>query len=72
MVKEQFKDILMIEDQLDETQIKNNEVMDSLMQQYIDSMRDNLVKRSIWFRCKTRTDIEDTDFQYLTKIINYR
>ena len=61
MVKEQFKDILMIEDQLDETQIKNNDVMDSLMQQYIDSMRDNLVKRSIWFRCKTRTDIEDTD-----------
>ena len=61
MVKEQFKDILMIEEQLDETQIKNNEVMDSLMQQYIDSMRDNLVKRSIWFRCKTRTDIEDTD-----------
>ena len=61
MIKEQFKDILMIEDQLDETQIKNNEVMDSLMQQYIDSMRDNLVNRSIWFRCKTRTDIEDTD-----------
>ena len=61
MIKEQFKDILMIEDQLDETKIKNNEVMDSLMQQYIDSMRDNLVNRSIWFRCKTRTDIEDTD-----------
>ena len=61
MVKEQFKEILMIEDQLDETQIKNSEVMDSLMQQYIDGMRDNLVKRSIWFRCKTRTDIEYTD-----------
>lgn len=61
IVKEQFPEIIMIEDQLDETQIRNNETMDFLMQQYMDSMRDNLVKRSIWFRCKTCTNIEDTN-----------
>ena len=61
IVKDQFPEIMMLEDPLNENEITNNEVMDSLMQQYIDSMRDNLVKRSIWFRCKTHTDIEATD-----------
>lgn len=61
MIKNQFSKLVMIDDDLDETTIHNNEVMDSLLEQYINSMRENLISRSIWFRCKTGTNIEDTD-----------
>lgn len=61
MIKNKYSELIMIEDNLDENTIHNNEVLDSLLNQYINSMRENLIKRSIWFRCKTGTNIEDTD-----------